>query len=60
MCPNFDLAQKELIPGGREWEVERIGDIHLNTISDVGPVEERSEDSEPLLRIGIGILGRGC
>lgn len=42
MCPNSDLAQKELIPGWREWEVERIGDIRLNTISDVGPVEDRN------------------
>jgi hypothetical protein len=41
MCPDFELAQEEIIFGWREWEVERIGDIHLNMISDVGPVEEK-------------------
>jgi hypothetical protein len=29
MCRNFVMVEKELGPGWKEWEVEKIGDIHL-------------------------------
>ncbi|KAF7113932.1 hypothetical protein CNMCM5793_006115 [Aspergillus hiratsukae] len=29
MCRNFLMVEKELGPGWTEWEVERIGDIHM-------------------------------
>ncbi|RHZ73307.1 hypothetical protein CDV55_104537 [Aspergillus turcosus] len=29
MCRNFAMVERELGPGWREWEVVRIGDIHL-------------------------------